>query len=66
MAQHVERVRVRGVAGGQELDVLPVRERQAHVLDGPIRADEHSLLRELRPDRARGIEPGRAAGKFEL
>ena len=64
--QHVEGVGICGVARGQKVDVLPVGERQAHVLRRPVRADEHGLLSELRPDRARGIEPRRAGGKFEL
>ena len=32
----------------------------------PFDAHEHSLLGELRPDRARGVEAGRAVGELEL
>ena len=66
VAEHVERVGVARVARRQDLDRLAVLERQAQVLDVAVRADEHRLLGELRPDRARGVEPGRAVGKFEL
>ena len=66
VAQDVERVGVAGVARRQELDLLAVRERQPQVLDEPFGADEHGLLGELRADRARGVEAGRAVGKFEL
>ena len=66
MAQHVERVRIGAVARRQELDRLAVRERKADVLDGPVRAHEHGLLGELRPDRARGVEAGRAVRELEL
>ena len=64
--EHGERVRVVLVARRQDLDRLPVRERRAQVLDGPVHPDEHGLLGELRPDRARGVEAGRAVGKFEF
>ena len=66
VAQHVERVGVARVAGGQEVDLLAVRERQAQVLHRAVRAHEHGLLGELRADRARGVEPRRTVGKFEL
>ena len=66
MAQNGERVRVVRVARGQDLDPLPVLERQAQVLDVAVRAHQHGLLGELRPDRARRVEAGRAVGKFEF
>ena len=66
MAQHVERIGIGAVARRQELDRLAVRERKADVLDGAVRAHEHCLLGELRPDRARGVEAGRAVGELEL
>ena len=61
-----QRVRVVLVADGQDLDRLPVGEREPQVLDRAVRAHEHRLLGELRPDRARGVEPGRAVGELEL
>ena len=66
VAEDVERVGVGLVARGQDLDRLAVGERRAQVAHAPVRADEHRLLGELRPDRARGVEPGRAVGKFKL
>ena len=66
MAQHVERIGVAGVAGGEEVDLLAVGERQAQILHRAVRAHEHRLLGELRADRARGVEPRGAVGKFEL
>ena len=66
VAQHRERVRVVGVPRRQDLDRLPVRERQAEVLDRPVLADQHRLLGELRADCARGVEPGRTVGKFQF
>ncbi len=62
VTQHVERVGIRRVAGGQELDPLAVGERQPQVLHRAVRAHEHGLLGELRADRARGVEPRRAVG----
>ena len=66
MPEDGERVGIVLVARRQDLDRLPVGERRAQVLDGPVHADEHGLLGELRPDRARGVEAGRAVRKFEL
>ena len=66
VAQHGERVGVARVPRRQDLDRLAVAERQAQVLHLPVRADEHRLLGELRTDRARGVETGRAVGKLEL
>ena len=66
VAQHVERVRVVGVARGQELDRLAVLRAAAAVLDAAVRAHEHGLLGELRADRARGVEAGRAVRELEL
>ena len=66
MAQDGERVGIVRVARGQDLDRLAVGERQPQVLHLAVRAHEHRLLGELRPDRARGVEPGRAVGKLEL
>ena len=64
--QHVERVRIARVAGGEQLDPLAVAKRQPQVLHGTVGANEHRLLGELRPDRARSVEPRRAVGQFEL
>ena len=50
----------------QDLDLLPVLERQAQVLDVPIRSKENRLLRELGADRGRRVAPGRSVGKFKL
>ena len=66
VAQHVQRVRVVPVARRQDLDAFAVLERQAQILDAAVRTDEHRLLGELRPDRARGVEAGRAVGELEL
>ena len=67
VAEDVERVGVVRVARGHDLDLLAVLERRAA---GPARApferSEHRLLGELRADRARGVEPGRAFRKFEF
>ena len=64
--QHVERVGVARVAGGEELDLLTVGERQPQVLRRAVGTDEHRLLGELRADRTRGVEPRRAVGQLEL
>jgi hypothetical protein len=64
--EHGQRVGVVLVADGQDLDLLPVLERQAQILHGAVRAQEHGLLGELRADRARGVEPGRAVGQLQL
>jgi hypothetical protein len=66
VTEHVERVRIRGVARGDDLDSLPVGEREAQVLDGPVRAQQDRLLGELRPDRPRRVQPGRAVREFEF
>ena len=66
VAQDVERVRVVRVARRQDLDRLPVLERQAQVLDLSVRAHEDGLLGQLRPDRGSRVEPRRAVGKFEF
>jgi hypothetical protein len=66
VAQHVERIGVVLVTRREDLDRLTVLERKPQVLDAPVRADEHSLLGELRPDRACGVEPRRALGKFQF
>ena len=67
VAQDVERVRIVLVARGQDLDRLRrPSSGSRRSCTTPVRADEHGLLGELRPDRARGVEPGRAVGKFEL
>ena len=66
MAQDVERVRVGGVAHGEDLDVCALDQRRAQVLHLAVGPDQDRLLGELRPDRTRGVEPGRAVGKFEL
>ena len=61
-----ERIRVVLVADGQDLDRLAVVQRQAQILHASVRAQEHSLLGELRPDRSRGVQARSAVGKFEL
>ena len=66
MAEHGQRVRVVLVPRGQDLDLLAVLERQAQVLDLAVRAEQHGLLGQLRPDRARGVEAGGAVGQLEL
>ena len=66
VAQDVERVRVGGVAHGEDLDVRALDQRRAQVLHLAVGPDQDGLLGELRADRARGVEPGRAVGKFEL
>ena len=66
MPQHVERIGIVRVAGGQDLDLLPVLERRAQVLNVPVRADQNGLLGELGADRAGGLEAGCAVRKFEF
>ena len=66
VAQDVERVGVVAVARGQELHRLAVGKRRPQVLDRAVRAHEHGLLGELRPDRPRGVEARRAVGELEL
>jgi len=66
VAQDVERVGIVLVTGGEDLDLLAVEERQSEVLDRAVRADEHRLLGELRADRPRSVEAGRAVRKFEF
>ena len=66
MAEHGERVGVVGVARRQDLDGGAVVERRAEILRLPVDPHEHRLLGELRADRARGVEAGRAVGQFEL
>ena len=66
MAQHGEGVRIVLVTDGQDLDRLAVLQRQAQVLRASVRTYEDGLLGELRADRARGVEAGRAGWKFEL
>ena len=66
VAQDVERVGILRVAGRQDLDRLPVLERQAHVLDLAVRPDEDCLLGQLGADRGSRVEPRRTFGKLEL
>ena len=66
VAQHPQRVGILPVARREEVDLLAVDERQPQVADAPVRAHEHCLLGELRPDRAGGVQPRRAVGKFEV
>ncbi len=66
MPEHRERVAVAGVPRGQDLDRLAVGERRPQILHVPVLLDQHRLLGELRPDRARGVEAGRAVRKFEF
>ena len=66
VAEDVERVGILRVAGRQDLDRLPVLERQAQVLHLAVRANEHGLLGQLGPDRGSRVEPRRAVGKLEL
>ena len=60
--EHRQRVRVLRVARGEEVNGLPVLERKAQVARRPVHAREHGLLGQLRPDRACGVEAGRAVG----
>jgi hypothetical protein len=66
VAQDGERVGIGGVAGGQDLDAVAVVQRRAEVLRAVVRADQHSLLGELRADRACSIETGGTVFEFEL
>jgi hypothetical protein len=66
MPQHRERVRVLPVSRRQDLDPLAVLERLAQVEHAAVRADEDRLLGELRADRARRLEAGRALRQLEL
>ena len=66
VAQDVERIRILPVARGEEVDGGAVVERQAQVARLAVHLHEHGLLRELGPDRARGVEPGRAVGQLEF
>jgi hypothetical protein len=64
--QHGERVRIVLVACGQDLDLLAVLERQAHVLHPPVHAHEHGVLGQLRADGGGRVEPARALRKFQF
>ncbi len=55
--EHCEGVLVLRVARREDLDALPVGEREAHVAHRAVRADEDRLLGELGADRAGGVEP---------
>ena len=66
VAEHVERVRVVGVTGRQDLEVLSIRERQPEVPRRAVDARQHGLLGELRADRPGRVEAGRAVGELEL
>ena len=66
VAQHGQRVGVARVARRQELDRITVVQWEAQVLHASVGANQNCLLGELRPDRARGVEPRGAGGKFEL
>ena len=66
VAQHPERVGILGVARREELHGLAVREREAQIARRAVHPREHGLLGELRPDRARSVEAGRAVGELEL
>ncbi len=66
VAEDVERVGIRGVAGREELHALPVGERQPQVARRAVDAGKDGLLGELRADRARGIDAGRTGWKLEL
>ena len=66
MAEHGERVRIILVARRQDLDRLPVAQRQPQILDAAVAAHEHCFLGKLRADRARGVEPCRTVRKFEF
>ena len=66
VAEHRERVGVRRVARRQNLDALAVGEREPQVARLTVDAEQDRLLGELRADRARCVEPGRAVGHLEL
>ena len=66
VAEDVERIRVLGVARREDLDRLPVLERQPEVLHLPVRAHEDGLLGELGADGGGRVETRRAVGKFEF
>jgi len=48
----------------QFYETHPINEAQ--ILHASVRAQKHSLLGELRPDRSRGVQARSAVGKFEL
>ena len=56
MAQHVQRVRIVGVARRHDLDLLAVLEREPQVLHASVRAQEHGLLGELADRSRRRVE----------
>ncbi len=66
VAEHRERVRILGVARRQDLDALAVGQRQPQVANGSVRAHQHGLLGQLRPDRTGGIEAGCSVSELEL
>ena len=66
MAEDSERVRVVRVAGRQDLDFLAVREWEAQIACRAVHPEQDRLLGELGPDRARGVEAGRAVWEVEL
>ena len=66
MPKDVERVGIVRLTSRHELDPLPVLHRKTKVLSLAVRSDEDGLLGELRPDRARRVEPRGAVGQLEL
>ena len=64
--QDGERIRIPGVAGREDLDLGAVGQRQPEILHHAVRADQHRLLRELRPDRAGRIDARRPLGELEF
>ena len=54
------------LAGGEELDLLAVGERQPQISHLSVDAHEDGLLGELRPDCRGRVEARRTVGEFEF
>jgi len=66
VAQDEERVGVVGAARAQDLYPVAAREREPEITQFSVDPSADSLLRELRPDRARGVERARFLREFQL
>ena len=65
VAQHGERVGIVAVARREDLERRAVRKRQPEVARLAVDPGQHGLLRELRADRAGGVERARPVGELE-
>ena len=65
VAQHGERVGIVAVARREDLERRAVGKRQPEVARLAVDPGQHGLLRELRADRAGGVERARPVGELE-